>query len=813
MNCYHCQLPVPSSAAIILEIDRKSYTFCCRGCSLVFQMIKNSNLDSYYQKRELTGLEIPVELLPGKDFSHFDRQSITDRFVSTQANGHSESRLLLEGVTCAACTWLIETYLSKQKGIQLAEVNYSNHRATISWDPEEIKFSALFTFLSEIGYRALPYDPAVQERQQKQLKKSMLIRLAVAGFCAGNIMMLSISLYSGYFSGMQTEFKHFFQWLSALLSLPAVLYSAGPFWSGAITSIKSKYPNMDLLISLGIVTTFSYSVMALLADGGETYFDSCTMLIFILLIGRTLESMTRSGVMNIKEQLLRLTPQFVVRLNEDGSEATVSADELKITDRIRIKPGDSIPVDGRVCYGSGEIDESALTGENQWRFAGTNDTVLSGTINRMGSFVMKADKVGQDSALQQIISLVDQVNDRKTNLQRMADKIAARFVWVVLFLSLATFVYWNWIAAKPLDLSPWLIAVSVIIIACPCALGLATPMTIMAATALAFKRRILIKSGEFFEQADKITDIAFDKTGTLTNGEMQVVCLNSVGNLPEKEWFSLAVQLEKASNHPIARAIRAAAKTKQIPESETRIKDFVQLPGQGVKGTLKKQKIRVGNARFVKQRYSSKPILNDDVHKNSILAVQIFVSIDNILQETIDLQDSLKSEAKWLIDQMKEKKLVTHLLSGDLEERVSSLSTTLGIDQAHGEMFPEEKLEYIQALQAKGRNVIMVGDGLNDAPALSSADIGIAVHNSTELSMDAADVVFLNSNLKDLVAFLSLSLNSKKMIQQNLMLALLYNACTLPLAMLGLVTPLLSAIFMASSSLVVTLNLLRLRID
>jgi len=537
------------------------------------------------------------------------------------------------------------------------------------------------------------------------------------------------------------------------------------------------------------------------------------MLIFILLIGRTLESMTRSGVMNIKEQLLRLTPQFVVRLNEDGSEATVSADELKITDRIRIKPGDSIPVDGRVCYGSGEIDESALTGENQWRFAGTNDTVLSGTINRMGSFVMKADKVGQDSALQQIISLVDQVNDRKTNLQRMADKIAARFVWVVLFLSLATFVYWNWIAAKPLDLSPWLIAVSVIIIACPCALGLATPMTIMAATALAFKRRILIKSGEFFEQADKITDIAFDKTGTLTNGEMQVVCLNSVGNLPEKEWFSLAVQLEKASNHPIARAIRAAAKTKQIPESETRIKDFVQLPGQGVKGTLKKQKIRVGNARFVKQRYSSKPILNDDVHKNSILAVQIFVSIDNILQGTIDLQDSLKSEAKWLIDQMKEKKLVTHLLSGDLEERVSSLSTTLGIDQAHGEMFPEEKLEYIQALQAKGRNVIMVGDGLNDAPALSSADIGIAVHNSTELSMDAADVVFLNSNLKDLVAFLSLSLNSKKMIQQNLMLALLYNACTLPLAMLGLVTPLLSAIFMASSSLVVTLNLLRLRID
>jgi Cu+-exporting ATPase len=457
--------------------------------------------------------------------------------------------------------------------------------------------------------------------------------------------------------------------------------------------------------------------------------------------------------------LLRLTPQFVVRLNRDGSESTISTDELIISDRIRIKPGDNIPVDGRICQGSGEVDESALTGENQWRFAGINDNVLSGTINQIGSFVMKAEKVGPDSTLQRIVSLVDQVNDRKTKLQRMADRIAARFVWVVLFLSLATFVYWNWIAAQPLDMSPWLIAVSVIIIACPCALGLATPMTIMAATALAFKRRMLIKSGEFLEEADKITDIIFDKTGTLTNGEMQIISLNSVGTLPENEWFSLAVQLEKASNHPIAKAIRDAAKSRQIQVSETEIMDFMQQPGRGVIGTLNKQKIRIGNAFFIQESCSAKLSLTDMAVEQSMLTIRIFVSVDDALQGTIDLQDTLKPESNWLIEQMREKKLVTHLLSGDLKERVASLSTNLGISQAHGEMLPEDKLEYIRGLQEQGGKVIMVGDGLNDAPALTCADIGIAVHNSTELSMEAADVVFLNSNLKDLVAFLSHYLN------------------------------------------------------
>lgn len=813
MNCYHCQLPVPKSSAVHLTLNEKSYDFCCQGCAMVFQMINQHQLDSFYQKRELTGLEIPVEQLDTKDFSHFDRPSIQNRFVSTNANGDSESRLLLEGVTCAACTWLIETYLLKQKGIQHAEVNYSRHRAVVSWNPDEISFSTIVRRLAGIGYRALPYDPSLQEKRQNRLKRSMLIRLSVAGFCAGNIMMLSISLYSGYFSGMQAEFKHFFQYISALLSLPAVFYSAVPFWSGALTSIKSRYPNMDLLISLGILTTFSYSVIILLTGGGETYFDSCTMLIFFLLISRTLEGLTRSRVIHIGEQLSGLTPQFVVRLDEDGVESTVSTDELVLNDRLRIKPGDSIPVDGSICYGEGEIDESALTGENRWRYVRPDDRVLSGTINRMGSFVMKTEKLGQDSALQRIITLVDQVNDKKTNLQRLADRVAARFVWVVIGLSLATFAYWSWFADQPLALSPWLIAVSVIIIACPCALGLATPMTILAATALAFKRRILVKSGAFLEEADKITDIVFDKTGTLTSGEMQIINLESPGTLTEKEWFSLALQLEQASNHPIAKAIRVTAKTKQIQTSEIKIEDFMQLPGRGVKGTLKKQKVVIGNALFIKETCPSAFPIPADIPGKSILTVRIFVSIDGILQGTMDLEDTLKPEAHWLIDQLHLKKLTTHILSGDVKERVSSLCTELGIDEFQGEMLPEEKLGYIQELQTQGRKVIMVGDGLNDAPALTSADIGVAVQNATELSMEAADVVFLNSNLKDLIAFLSLALNSKKMIRQNLTLALLYNACTLPLAMLGHVTPLLSAIFMACSSLVVTLNLLRLRVD
>ncbi|MBF0288590.1 MAG: heavy metal translocating P-type ATPase [SAR324 cluster bacterium] len=809
-SCIHCFLPIDQDSVYHRQHEGETLDFCCLGCATVWETIHGSGLGSYYAQREITGDESPVDFESTQDFKRFDREGVFRSYVKQRDDGLHEISLLVDGIHCAACIWLIEKFLQQSHGIHEVLLNIGTHRAFVVWDQQSVKLSEILERFHKIGYTALPYDPALHEQHQQSLLRQILLRLAVSGFCAGNIMLFSISLYAGYFSGMEEEYKFLFEAISGLLSLPAMAYSAIPFWQGAWRAMRIRQPNMDFLIALGIGITFTYSVVMLLTKTGDTYFDSCAMIIFFLLIGRTLEHLTKTKVISITERLSSLSPKFAARLNEDGEEATVTLDEIETDDRLLVRPGDTVPVDGIIESGETEIDESSLTGESQWRFVTAGENIFGGTANQSNAFVMVAQAVGQDTILQRIVRLVEDASQRKPKIQRIADHVASWFVWVVLLLALGTWAYWNWWGDGGTK-SPWLIAVSVIIIACPCALGLATPTAILAGTSIATRLGLLFKGGDLLEEAARITDIIFDKTGTLSQGTMQVISVHDLGGQKMSQWFPLILPLEHLAHHPIAEAIEnyALSLDYQRPPMDPQL--FRTYPGRGISGYIDNQFIIAGNCLLLKEH--GIPLPESAVIPNSLQQpyLEIYVVINQTLQGKIVLQDMLRKEAPEILKTLQQMKIHTHILSGDHQNAVNYLAQHLSIEEAHGNLLPDQKLEYIQKLQEQGKRVLMVGDGINDAPALNQANVGIAVRNATDISLDTADIVLMHSQLHGILHVLQISKQTRKLIKQNLGISLIYNALTIPAAMMGWINPLFAALAMACSSILVTLNALRFR--
>ncbi len=813
--CIHCFLPIRQDSVYHLQHEGKTYHFCCLGCATVWETIHGSGLGSYYTKREITGSEVPVDFESSQDFQRFDRESVFRSYVKQREDGLYEISLLVDGIHCAACIWLIEKFLQRSHGIHEVLLNIGTHRAYVVWDQQAIKLSEILEKFHKIGYTALPYDPALHEQHRQNLLRQILLRLAVAGFCAGNIMLFSISLYAGYFSGMEEEYKFLFETISGVLSLPAMAYSAIPFWQGAWRAMQVRQPNMDFLIALGVGITFIYSVVTLVTKAGDTYFDSCAMIIFFLLIGRTLEHLTKTKVISITERLSSLSPKFATRLGDHNEETTVTLDEIETGDRLLVRPGDTVPVDGIVEEGETEIDESSLTGESQWRFVTAGETLLGGTANQSKAFVMVAQAVGQDTVLQRIVRLVEDASQHKPKIQRIADHVASWFVWVILFLALGTWMYWTWWGATE-NKSAWLIAVSVIIIACPCALGLATPTAILAGTSIATRLGLLFKGGDLLEEATRITDIIFDKTGTLTEGTMQVVSVHDLGDKAFAQWFPLILPLENLARHPIADAIQNYATSLDQPLSPSDIptmepQAFQTYPGRGISGYIEGQFILAGNRLLLKEHEVVIPESASEQTSSEQPYLEIYVVINQTLQGKIVLQDTLRHEAPEIMKTLEDMQIHTHILSGDHQNAVNYLAQHLGIAEAHGNLLPDQKLGYIRKLQEGGKRVLMVGDGINDAPALNQANVGIAVRNATDISLDTADIVLMHSQLHGILHVLQISQQTKKLIKQNLGISLTYNAFTVPAAMMGLINPLFAALAMAFSSIFVTLNALRFR--
>ncbi|MBF0236784.1 MAG: heavy metal translocating P-type ATPase [SAR324 cluster bacterium] len=807
-TCFHCKTPIPQAEkAYELQEGSATHSFCCIGCLSVWQIIHGQGLDSYYERRELTGKEIPVGI-SSRNYEQYDSPGIQERFVKNHADG-KEVHLVLQGIHCSACIWLIERYLLQHNGIKQVSVNLGTERVRVVWDGSVVPLSGVIRYFAEIGYQAAPYDPFLVEHQRQFILRSFLLKLAVAAFSAGNIMMLSFALYAGYFSGIEQEFKVFFEWISLVLSLPAICYSALPFWQGAWHAIRFRQPNMDFLIAAGISITFSSSVVILLTDPTQnTYFDSCVMIIFFLLIGRTLERLTRSQVVNLTERLLTLSPRFVTRLEQDGTQVVIPQQEVKHGDILFVREGEQLPVDGKVVTGESELDESAITGEPQWRYVKVNDTVIGGSTCRSGNISIKTTAVGHESLLHRIVDLVEKATARKTRLQSMADRLASKFVWMVLALTTGTWIFWTW---NGTEAHPWMIAVSVIIIACPCALGLATPAAILVAVGSAIRRGILVKDGDALEQAALTSDIIFDKTGTLTTGQMQVIHLDSFTEHQE-EWLPAVFQMEACSNHPVAKALSAYLR-QHFPEldrgGETDV-SFKNFPGRGISGQFEQQQVLIGNQRLMVERQVDLTFPTDTIPV-MFPEIEVLVALNGQLAGRLILRDKIKSEAPSAVARLKKMGLDVHILSGDRQLAVDQLAWTLGIQKNHGELLPDKKLEYIESLQKDHRVVVMVGDGINDAPSLKQSNMGIAMASGTDISVDAANVVLTRSHLEGVCETLLLARKTRRIIRQNLAISLTYNALTIPLAMMGWINPLFSALTMAFSSLFVTLNALRLK--
>ncbi len=543
----------------------------------------------------------------------------------------------------------------------------------------------------------------------------------------------------------------------------------------------------------------------LMLQSGEPYFDSCTMIIFFLLIGRTLEQLSKSRVMDLTERLSGLAPSFARLLKPDGTEQQVGLEEIQEGDRLRVHPGDSIPADGIVIHGETEIDESALTGESLRRHVVPGSRIHGGTTNPIKVIEMQVLKIGRETLLGQIVSLVDQASETKTKVQQLADRVASKFVWIVLGLPALTWIYWYW--TVPGEHSAWL-AAAVLIIACPCALGLATPTAVLVASGLASQRGLLIKGGDTLERIGRVNEIVFDKTGTLTSGSLNLQKVIHSPELSEEHWLPALCRLESFSGHPLGDALIREAHSRsylipnQLPDSHH------VHPRMGISGRINGLDLIAGTRKLLEDQ-GVQNIPKKGNYSQSLAEMRVETSVDRKWAGTLIFEDVPRKESLHVIRELKKLGIRVYLLSGDRQETVQSLAKALEIEATLGAMLPDMKIRYLKELQSDGKITMMIGDGINDAPSLHQADVGVAVHNAREISIDAADVLLTRANLESIPELIRLSRIARRTILQNLCLSLGYNTLTIPLAMIGWVNPLLAAAAMAGSSVTVVLNSLR----
>lgn len=779
MTCDHCGQPLP--ARPIAE------RFCCPACQLVFQAIHEAGLGTYYARRPDAPGRAPEEVR-AEEFAWLDRPEVVERYVE----GNCAS-LMLEGLHCAACAWLVENAVSALPEVEEARVNYATSRLRVVFR-DGVALGAAARRVAEVGYRATPYDPAGQEAARTKANRDLLLRMGVAGSAAGNIMLIAFALYAGAASEFEEPYRTYFHWISLLISLPVLFYSAMPFLRGAWMGLRNRAFTMDMPISTGILATWLYSVWATVTGRGEVYFDTVASFVFVLLVGRMLDASARGRVSNAVERLLALRPRTAVRL-ADGVRCEVSVDDVAVGDLLEVTPGCAIPVDGRVREGSAWVDESALTGESVPVSRGAGDTVVGGSVNRDGVLVVEALRTGSDGTLAQIARRVEEAQVRQAPVQRLADRAARIFVAAILAMAVLTFLLWLPHGTE----RALMVAVSVLIITCPCALGLATPIAVSVASGRAASRGILFRGGDVMEATAGLTHVLLDKTGTVTEGVFELR-----GVFGSQDGLRLAAGLEQQSIHPLARAL-----VRSYPGALPEPADFRSLPGHGVTGVVEGRQALLGSLDFVGGTAPEELLVTAEAAEADGHSV-IWLALDGQVVSAFALADRLRPEAVEVVSWLRAQGLQVLLVSGDRPAPVAAAARVLGVDGYHARVLPEGKEELLRSLQAAGARVAMVGDGVNDAAALSAAEVGVAMARGADISTEAAGIVLLRPGLSGLVEALELARLTFTTIQDNLRVSLIYNLLAVPTAVAGWVAPVLAAVAMPLSGLFVLANSLRL---
>ena len=799
--CYHCGLPVPEASPFHAVILAETRELCCHGCQAVAESIVENGLEDYYRYRT----EMPKsveELVPEelRKLDLYDHPEVQKSFVLETDEHLKQASLILEGITCAACIWLNERHLKQIKGVHEVSVNYASHRARISWDESQVRLSAILAEIRKLGYQAHPFNAQQQEERRQERRKGDIRRLAVAGISSGQVMMLAVALYAGDVQGMEFATRELLRWFSLLLTAPAILYSAWPFYHSAWRALLHRQVNMDTPITLGVLAGFFGSVWATIAGEGVVYYDTITMLVFFLLGARFLERNAREKSVEAAENLLRLVPDMATRVNAEQQHELVAVHELSIGELILAKPGETIAADGVVEEGESNADESLLTGESRPLPKSSGDRVYAGSVNYESPLLIRISGIGEQTILAGIARLLDRAQAQKPRLAQMADHLASWFTYILLFLVAA--VGWFWWRIDPAR--AFEIMLAVLVISCPCALSLAAPAAFAAAGSHLVKRGVLLTRGHALETLARATHFVFDKTGTLTLGKPVLLQTIAIDEKSAEEYLLLAASLEQASEHPLAQSFLQAAEGRALPA----VTDSENLPGKGVAGTIAGQRYLLGNAAVNPALSAQCRLKTDDIPPGATL---VWLSDRERALAAFVIADTLRPQAAEMISQLRQRGLRVSILSGDSADAVAHHAQVLGVDDWQADLGPEQKLATLQKLQQGGEVVAMVGDGINDAPVLAGAQVSIAMGSGTQMARTSGDIVLLTENLLEIEHAVTTSRFGMSVIKQNFGWALGYNLLAIPFAATGFISPWLAALGMSVSSLVVVLNALRLR--
>ncbi|MDY3245796.1 heavy metal translocating P-type ATPase [Campylobacter sp.] len=806
--CKHCAGHFEAEAVI----DANGNEFCCNGCKNVYAYLKSQGLSEFYSK-----LKKGEQNLAKPSSKHFDKQSAGSMFSKLLHRDENspficELEVLISGIHCPACIWLNEKALSNLEGVLELNISAATSKARVLFDERKTALEEILNLIIAIGYDPKPFNEV--NGAKNSLSREYYARLIVALACSMNIMWVAIAVYSGYFEGLSLGAKKILHFAEFVLASPPVFYTASVFYRSALSSLKLRQISMDVNVSLGILSVYFYSVYAMLSGLPEVYFDSACMLVTFIFTGKFLQTKATQKAAQELENISSLFVEQVMSVKNLGNSRIPSISEFKPCDVSEVKSGDFVllrsgeraMIDGVVLSGEASVDNSSINGESVPVGISKDDALLSGALCAEGSVIYKATSSFQGSFLNKLSKLLSNASFARAQIEELANKISSHFGWAILGLCVASFVFWSvanisaWSGANAFG-----IAISVLVIACPCALSLATPIATLVAMGTSTKRSIVFKDAKVLETLAKCDIIAFDKTGTLSKANLKV--LSEQRFLPFDDGALLA--LASASTHPISKAVASYILENALsPFRQDALENIQNIAGKGITATYKGVKIAGGSAAFIESMAFVKSLgasLADEGGSS-----EYYFMYDNKLVARFFLDDELREGAKASIKELKKMGLKVLMLSGDKQIVASKVASELGIDKSHGELNPEQKATLIKELQ-KSANVVMVGDGINDILALKSANVGIAMGSGASVSVGVSDVVLLRDELGDLVFALRLAKKTFKVIKENLFISLVYNALSIPLAMAGFIIPLFAAISMSFSSLLVVLNSLRLK--
>lgn len=794
-GCFHCGEALSGTEPWFVEVDGHGHRVCCPGCKAVAELIRDSGLADYYRFRTVPtgrpgdGNAVAAPELP---WLPFDRPEMLDAVSAPDEDGLRACTMLIEGVRCAACGWLIERSLEQVPGVREIRVNPSSARARLVWNPAELPLSSALGVVSRLGYRPHPGGAGAAEAAQREQRKA-LRRVGVAGIGMMQVMMYAVALWVGVFQDMDPGLERLFRWVSMLVATPVALYAAWPFYTGAWRDLRSGRPGMDVPVALAIGGAWAASSWHTLIGTGEVYFESVTMFTFFLLLGRYLEMSARHRAGDTHEALARLLPDSARRRNAAGEWETVALRELRPGDQLAVRHGETLPADGRLLADGARLDESMLTGESRPRQRRQGEIALAGSINLGDPLEITVERTGADTLVSGIGRLLDRAQSERPPIAVSADVVARWFVVGVLGAAALTWFAWNAIdPARAFE-----VTLAVLVATCPCALSIATPAALTAATGFLARHGLLVTRAGAVEKLARVGRVMFDKTGTLTHGQPRITAVQAPGALDRDTALGIAAALEAVSEHPIARAFMMAA-----PAGEAR--EVTVAPGLGIEGTVADRRWRLGRPDWAVALGTGGVPPREGADTMVVLA-----DADGVAA-VFHLADRLRTGVRDQLRRIGALGLELEIASGDAPEAVAPVAAAIGVDAWQGGMTPEAKLARLRACQESGQAVAMIGDGVNDAPVLAGADVSVALAAGTPLAQTSADMVLLGDSLEPLVTGIAESRRAVRIVRQNLAWAAGYNLLALPLAAAGIITPWMAALGMSASSLLVVLNALRL---